>query len=92
MRFTDRTIAALKPKTERYEKWEGGRTGFGVRVSPKGRKSWIYMYRFGGKARRMGLGVYPVVSLASAHVKHAKAKELLEKKQDPGAQQVALCL
>jgi hypothetical protein len=88
MRFTDKTITALKPKAERYEAWEGGRTGFGVRISPKGRKSWIYMYRFGGKARRMGLGTYPAISLASAHVKHARAKELLEKGTDPGEQQV----
>ena len=87
-RFTDRTIAALKPKAERYEVWENGRTGLGVRVSPKGRKSWVFMYRFSGKARRMGLGVYPAVSLASANVKHARAKELLEKGTDPGAQQV----
>ena len=77
MRFTDRSIAALKPKAERYEVWEDGRTGLGVRVSPKSRKSWIYMYRFAGKARRMGLGTYPLVSLASAGVKHARAKELL---------------
>ncbi len=86
--FTDRTIAALKPKAERYEVWENGRTGLGVRVSPKGRKSWVFMYRFSGKARRMGLGVYPAVSLASTNVKHARAKELLEKGTDPGAQQV----
>ena len=88
MKFTDRSIAALKPGTARYEKWEDGRAGLGVRVSPKGRKSWIYMYRFGGKARRMGLGTYPVVGLASAHVKHAQAKELLNKGIDPGAQQI----
>ncbi len=88
MRFTDRSIAALKPKAKLYEVWEDGRTGLGVRVSPKGRKSWIYMYRFDGKARRMGLGTYPAISLASAHVKHARAKELLEKGTDPGAQQV----
>ena len=77
MRMTDRGIAALKPKIERYEAWEDGRTGLGVRVSPKGRKSFIYMYRFDGKARRMGLGTYPAISLASARVKHANAKELL---------------
>jgi hypothetical protein len=59
MRFTDRSISALKPKAQRYEKWEDGRTGFGVRVSTRGRKSWLYMYRFGGKARRMTLGTYP---------------------------------
>ena len=88
MRFTHRSIAALKPKAALYEVWEDGRTGLGVRMSPKGRKSWNYMYRFDGKARRMTLGTYPAVSLASAHVKHARAKELLEKGTDPGALQV----
>ena len=88
MRITDKGIAALKPKAERYEVWEDGRTGFGVRVSPKGRKSWMFMYRFGGKARRMGLGTYPLIGVASARVQHANAKALLEKGVDPGAQQV----
>ncbi len=85
MKFTDKGIAALKPKAERYEVWEGGRTGLGVRVSPAGRKSWIFMYRFGGKARRMTLGTYPALTLANAHVQHAQAKERLERGEDPGA-------
>jgi integrase len=88
MKFTDKSIKALKPKAERYEVWEDKRSGLGVRVSPKGRKTWVYMYRFGGKARRMGLGTYPAVSLASAHVKHAQAKLLLDKGIDPGAQEL----
>ena len=54
MRFTDRSINALKPEAERYTVWEDGRTGLGVRISPRGRKSWIYMYRFQGKARPEG--------------------------------------
>ncbi len=87
MRFTDRSIAALKPKAARYEVWEDGRTGLGCRVSPKGRKSWVYMYRFNGKARRMGLGTYPVIGLAKARVMHAGAKEMLTKGTDPGTQQ-----
>ncbi len=73
MRLTDRSIAALKPKAKIYEVWEDGRTGLGVRMSPKGRKSWNYMYRFEGKARRMTLGTYPVMSLANARVKHDNA-------------------
>jgi integrase len=85
MRFTDRSIAALGPKAKIYEVWEDGRTGLGVRMSPRGRKSWNYMYRFAGKARRMTLGTYPAVSLANARVKHANAKELLAKGTDPGA-------
>ena len=74
MRLTDRRIAALKAKAERYEVWEDGRTGLGVRISTVGRKSWVFMYRYGGKARRMGLSTYPAVGLADARVKHANAK------------------
>ncbi len=88
MRFTDRSIKALGPKSERFEIWEDGRTGLGVRVSPAGRKSFIYMYRFGGKARRMTLGTYPKVPLVTARVRYAKAKELLAKGTDPGAELV----
>jgi integrase len=85
MRFTDKNVAALKPRAHRYEVWEDGRSGYGLRVSPAGRKSWVYMYRFGGKARRMTLGNYPAVGLASAHVKFAQAKKLLDHGEDPGA-------
>jgi len=88
MKFTDRSISALRPKGERYEAWEDGRTGFGVRVAPSGRKSWIYMYRFNGKARRMTLGTYPQLSLADARVKHAEAKRGLAAGRDPGVEMV----
>jgi integrase len=84
MRFTDRTVRTLKAKTERYEAWEDGRTGLGVRVSTVGRKSWIYMYRFDGNPRRMTLGVYPAMTLANARVRHAKAKEMRDQGIDPG--------
>ena len=85
MRLTDRSVAALKAKAERYDVWQDGRTGLGVRVAPTGRKSFIYMYRFNGNARRMTFGTYPKMSLATARVRHAKAKRLLEKGTDPGA-------
>ena len=88
MRFTDRSIKALRPKSERYEEWQDGRTGLGMRVSATGRKSWIFMYRFDGRARRMTLGTYPKVPLVTAGVKHAKAKETLQKGVDPGAELV----
>ena len=88
MRFTDRSIASLKPKAARYEAWEDGRTGFGVRVAPIGRKSWVYMYRFDGKARRMTFGPYPRMSLADARVKLAEAKRKLDRGIDPGAEAV----
>jgi integrase len=89
VRFTDKGVAGLKPEAQRYEVWEDGRTGFGVRVAPTGRKSWLFMYRFGGKARRMTLGTYPSVGLATARVAFAEAKRKLDQGQDPGALAIA---
>ena len=83
MKFTDAKIRALKPKTSRYEVWETGRNGFGVRVSPHGRKSWVFMYWFEGMQKRMTFGIYPEMTLEKAHSAHAKAREQLFNKIDP---------
>ena len=88
MRFTDRGIQAIKPRSERFEVWEDGRTGLGLRVSPAGRKSWLYMYRHGGKPRRMTIGIYPALGLADAHIAHAAAKAKLAVGIDPGLEHI----
>ena len=88
MRFTKRGLDALKPKAERFEVWADGHRGFGLRVSPAGRKSFIYMYRFDGKARRMTLGRYPAMGLADAYLAHAAASKKREVGIDPGAELV----
>ena len=84
--FTDKAIAALKPKSKRYEAWEGG--GFGMRVTPRGVKSWVLLYRFQGRPRRMTLGTYPTMGLADARLNLAKARKVLEKGEDPGTKLV----
>jgi len=88
MKLTDRQIKNLKPKSERYEVWEG--RGFGIRVFPSGIKSWVYMYRFDGKAKRITFGNYPNMSVAQAHAAFGKALADLEKEIDPGATMVNL--
>jgi integrase len=87
MKFTDRKIKNLKPGKDRYEVWEGN--GLGIRVAPSGRKSWIFIYRFEGKARRMTIGVYPTTSVAEAHKAHGKALVDLDHDIDPGAKIVS---
>ncbi len=89
MRFTDKSIQALKSKAERYEVWEDGKTGLGVRVSHRGRRTWIFMYRYEGRARRMTLGAYPEKTLADARLKWGAAKKALDLGRDPGVEQVA---
>ena len=83
MKFTDRQIKSLKPKKTRYEVWEDNGKGFGVRVAPTSRKSFIFLYRFQGTSRRMTFGNYPETSLADAHAAHAKSRQLLEQGSDP---------
>jgi integrase len=85
-RFTDKAIAALRPKPERYEVWEGA--GFGLRVSPGGAKAWVWVYHFAGRPRRMTFGAYPATGLADARIKLAAARKLLERGIDPGDREV----
>lgn len=85
MRFTDRTIQGIKSKADRFELFEDSGRGFGLRVAPTGRKTWITLYRFDGKPRRLSHGAYPSVSLAQARRKHATALADVEQGVDPGA-------
>ena len=87
-RFTDRFVAGLKTTGTRYEKWDVARRAFGVRVGETGRKSWIFVYHFDGKARRMTLGRYPRMGLADAGVAYAEARRQLQLGNDPGAAHV----
>ena len=56
-RFTDKGIAALKPKSKRYELVEP-RTGLALRVNTSGVKSFSYLFWFNGGPRRATLGAY----------------------------------
>lgn len=82
-KFTDRAVKNLKAKTTRYELWEGN--GFGIRVTPSGTKSWVFVYHHAGRSRRMTLGTYPFMTVAKAHEAHGKALADLEQGVDPGA-------
>lgn len=89
MKFTDAQIRHLSPKPIRYIEWEDNGKGLGLRVSPKGKKTWIFMYRHEGKARMATLGRYPTMTVAKAHAAHGAALEALEQGRDPGAEKVA---
>ena len=83
MRFTDMQIKKLEPRETRYEINEG--MGFIVRVTPNGTKTFVYVYQFQGKNRRLTLGAYPELKLTDARAKHAEARQLFMKGIDPAA-------
>ena len=86
-RLTDARIRSLLPEKSRREVWDT-EPGFGLRIAPTGRKSFIYLYRFNGKSRRLTLGVYPRTSLADAREIVAKSVKTLEQGNDPGAEKI----
>lgn len=55
------------PKAGRVETWDSQLPGFGLRVAASGHKSWVAMYRVGGKLQRFTIGTvdqYPKVETA----------------------------
>ncbi len=73
--FTNTYIKSLKPQpNKQYEIYEG--EGFGIKVSPKGTKAWIYRYKIKDKTEKVSLGHYPNMSLADAKRKFIELKEL----------------
>lgn len=88
--FTDKTVKYLKPKKKRESYWFKGMPGFGIRVTSKGTKSFIYMYRHEGQARMLTLGRYPELSLAKAREAYAMAAAKLDTGEDPAEDKLDL--
>ena len=65
-KLTDASLRALRPGQSQIDYWCITLAGFGVRVSPGGRKTFMVRYRIGGRYRRVKLGVYPEFSLSDA--------------------------
>ncbi|MEM6499675.1 MAG: site-specific integrase [Pseudomonadota bacterium] len=57
-RLTKRTVDASHPTDKDYFVWDGQLPGFGLRVYPTGRKSFVIQYRQGAQTRRMSIGTY----------------------------------
>jgi hypothetical protein len=80
--FTNTYIKNLKPRpNKQYEEYEG--QGFGIKVSPKGTKAWIYRYKINDITEKVSLGHYPNMSLAEAKTKFLELKELKRKGINP---------
>jgi integrase len=81
MRFSDRGIAALKPRVRAYDVREA--RGFTLRVWPNGTKSWHYVYDLHRKRRRFHLGTYPLLSVEAARQAHEHARAQRAQGIDP---------
>lgn len=86
IKFTDVTIKSLESLDKRKIYWCKGLTGFGIRVSPQGNKSWVYDYRLEGHHRLLTLGKYPRMTLREARKAFAIASEKVIRGIDPATE------
>ena len=103
MPLTDSAIRNAKPDKKPFRMFDAG--GLYLEVAPSGGKWWRFKYRIEGKEKRLSLGVYPDVPLASrteknkesgkpetikgARERRDEARALLAAGIDPSAQRKA---
>ena len=88
MPLTDIAIRRAQP-SKRSRKMFDGR-GLYLEVAPRGGKWWRFKYRFGGKEKRLSLGIYPDVSLKEARQRCDDARRMLTREIDPSEHRQAL--
>ena len=82
MPLTDTAIRAAKSAAKPVKLSD--EKGLYLEVAPTGGKWWRLKYRFGGKEKRISLGVYPDVGLKLARERRDEARRLLADGIDPG--------
>ncbi|MBB4272325.1 tyrosine-type recombinase/integrase [Rhizobium mongolense] len=71
-KLTKRTIDGLQARRDKdYFEWDDDLAGFGVRVWPTGKKTYVAQYRAGKQTRRFKIGVHGALTVEEAR-KQAK--------------------
>ena len=86
-RLIKRTIEASAPRATRYEIWDDKLTGFGLRVSPTGVRTFVVIYRnASGDQRRHTIGQYgPALTAEVARERATEALRIASDGGDPAA-------
>ncbi len=88
-KLTKRTIDAVEPQATEFFLWDEGIPGFGLRVMPSGRKSFVVQFRAGRRARRMSLGPSTVLTCDQARTRAITIIAAVKNGEDPAADRAA---
>ena len=83
IKFNHFTLSNLKPPQSRKIYWCKGMTGFGIEVTEKGVKTWVYQYNFDNQTRRMVFGKYPRMPINEAISTYSQLVQLVLHGVDP---------
>lgn len=73
MKLSNKKCQTAKPLSKPYKLSDG--MGLYLEVMPSGSKYWRVKYRFNGKEKRIGIDVYPRVSLADGRISRMSVKD-----------------
>ena len=79
----DKFVDTLKPEAARFEVHDLRCPGMSLRVSPTGRKTFGIKFRFGLEQKRIKLGIYPRITLATAREKAIDLLRQVDEGIDP---------
>lgn len=83
MALSSLALSKAKPREKPYKIADGH--SLYLLITPQGSRYWRMNYRFGGKAKTMAMGVFPLITLAEAREKRDAARKLLAAGSDPTA-------
>jgi len=89
LKLTKSAIDALPTPAKDIVYWDSGCPGFGVKITPKGRKVFIVLYRAGGagsRLRKYTIGPYGRVTLHQARAAALKVFAARTEGRDPAAE------
>jgi integrase len=84
--LTAAAVSRIKPPLEgQVDHFDAGYPGLALRISYGGSRSWVYLYRWQGRQRRLTLGLWPALELAEARDAWREARKKLSKGEEPAA-------
>ncbi len=88
-KLTKRVIEATEPGSKEVCIWDGALPGFGLRVMPSGRKSYVVQYRAGRRSRRITLGPTSIITPDQARTRAIAILSEVRAGKDPAADRYA---
>ena len=88
-KLTKRIVDAAEIRATEYFIWDDDIPGFGLRVLPSKRKSYIVQYRAGRRSRRMSLGLSTVLTCEQARTRAIAIVAAAKNGEDPAAKRDA---
>jgi hypothetical protein len=82
IQLSDTKVRNAKPRKNEYKLFDGA--GLFLSVTPSGGKLWYLKYRFDGKEKKLSLGSYPEIDLATARTRKEEARRQVANGVDPG--------